>query len=191
MRLHRYLKQDMIDLAFDPLAAPATTAEDPRFASAPAEEEDEGGGEDEEPTRRELWDQKVRILEGLVGLLDRSGRVTNPRKCLVDLRNREAKASTALGRGIAIPHVRTPQAKGFVLAVAVAPEPGLWFDAIDEEPVRLFLPMIAPSHDDRYYLKVERALAAAFADEDDPLRDQLLEAASPGEVIKLLADRLD
>lgn len=187
MRLHRYLKQEMIDLHFDPLTTPAGSG---RFAESSVEEEDAEEAEGEELTRRQRWDQKVRILEGLVDLLDKSGKVTNPRKCLTDLRNREAKASTALGSGIALPHVRTPQAKGFCMAIAVAPPPGLWFDAIDEEPVRLFIPMIAPAYDDKFYLKVERALAAAFADGDE-FRDSILEATSPGEVIHLLSQIID
>ncbi len=187
MRLHRYLKQEMIDLHFDPLTQPAESG---RFADASDEEADVEEADGEELTRRQLWDQKVRILEGCIELLDRSGKVTNPRKCLTDLRNREAKASTALGNGIALPHVRTPQAKGFCMAIAVAPPPGLWFDAIDEEPVRLFIPMIAPAYDDKFYLKVERALAGAFADGDE-FRDSILEATSPGEVIHLLSQIID
>ena len=33
-----------------------------------------------------------------------------------------------------------------------------------DEPVRVFLPMVAPTYDDRFYLKVERALARALLD---------------------------
>ena len=187
MRLHRFLKEDMIDLRFDPLAAP--TAESGRFDSErlQVEEEPEGDGA---PTAKQLWEQKVQILGGLVGLLDKSGKITNPRKCLTDLRNREAKASTALGGGIALPHVRTPQAKGFCMAIAVAADPGLYFDAIDEQPVRLFIPMVAPAYDDKFYLKVERALAGAFAD-GDAFRDAILAAQTPGEVIHLLSGIID
>lgn len=188
MRLHRYLKQEIIDLHFDPLAKPAGSG---RFSLASPDDDEEDSPDDGgEPTRKQLWEQKVTILEGLVELLEKSGKVTNPRKCLIDLRNREAKASTALGNGIALPHVRTPQAKGFCMAIAVAPEPGLWFDAIDEEPVRLFIPMIAPAYDDKFYLKVERALAGAFA-ESDEFRDAVLEASTPGEVIHLLSQIID
>jgi mannitol/fructose-specific phosphotransferase system IIA component (Ntr-type) len=125
-----------------------------------------------------------------VGMLDKSGKITNPKKCLTDLKNRESKASTALGSGIALPHVRTPQAKGFCMAIAVAPDPGLYFDAIDEAPVRLFIPMVAPAYDDKFYLKVERALAGAFADGDE-FRDAILAATTPGEVIHLLSGIID
>lgn len=192
MRLHRYIKQDMVDLAFEPLVEPAPVWDEYSGEGAPVEAEEEPEEEDEEgpPSARKVQAIKLRILEALVGLLERSGKVSNPRKLLNDLRNREAKATTGLGRGIAMPHVRTPQAKGFAMAVAVAPEPGLLFAAVDDEPVRLFVAMVAPAHDDKFYLRVERALAGAF-ERDDELRDALLTASSPGEVLRLLSDLID
>lgn len=192
MRLHRYIKEDMVDLAFEPLVEPAPVWDEYSGEGAPVEAEEEPEEEDEEgpPSARKVQAIKLRILEALVGLLERSGKVSNPRKLLNDLRNREAKATTGLGRGIAMPHVRTPQAKGFAMAVAVAPEPGLLFAAVDDEPVRLFVAMVAPAHDDKFYLRVERALAGAF-ERDDELRDALLTASSPGEVLRLLSDLID
>lgn len=188
MRLNRYIREDMVDLSFDPFSNPAVID---RWSESEVDVEEEPQG-DEEPTRRQLWDGKVKLLEGLVALLEKGGKVTNPRKCLTDLTNREKKATTGLGNQIAIPHVRTPQAKGFALAIAIAPEPGYWFDAVDEEPVRLFIPMIAPAHDDRFYLKVERALAKAFVDDEEGgLKEQLLAATTPGEVIYALAQLTD
>jgi fructose PTS system EIIBC or EIIC component len=189
MRLHRYLKEEMIDLHFDPLTKAAGSG---RFFESSIEDDDEPSpAPDEEPTKKQRWAQKVRILEGLVELLDKSGKITNPKKCLTDLRNREAKASTGIGSQIALPHVRTPQAKGFTMAIAVVHDPeGLWFDAIDEQPVRLFIPMVAPAYDDKFYLKVERALAGAFAQGDD-FRDQLLAATRPSEVVHLLSQIID
>src|SRR5690606_5634604 len=124
-----------------------------------------------------------------VKLLEPGGRISNARKCLLDLRNREAKATTALGLGIAIPHVRTPQAKDFALAVAIAPEPGLWFDAVDDEPVRVFMAMVAPSYNDKFYRKIEKSIADALLREqsefgENGFKRALLEADSEGEVIR-------
>jgi mannitol/fructose-specific phosphotransferase system IIA component (Ntr-type) len=183
MRLPRYLKQDQVDLWFEPLVDTPDPWEVP---SADELEESEDG----ELSERELWTLKERVIQHLAEMLERSGKITNPRKLFTDLRNREAKATTGIGRNIAMPHVRTNQAKGFAMAVAVAPEPGIPFDSIDEEPVRIFFAMVAPPYDDKYYLKVERALGAAFAEGDD-LRDQLLEASSGGEVIRLLSSWID
>ena len=66
------------------------------------------------------------------------------------------------------------------------------FDSVDGERVRIFFPMVAPRHKDRYYVKVERVLAEAFADEDDmSFRDELLAAETPGEVIFLMRKLID
>lgn len=189
MRLFRYIREEMVDLAFDPLAEPPPDPWADRSDYGEPLEEDEPE-EDELSSPKKLMAHKEKVLGGLVQLLEKSDKVSNPRKLLADLRNREAKATTGLGRGIAMPHVRTNQARGFAMAVAVAPEPGIEFAAVDGEPVRLFVAMVAPAHDDRFYLKVERTLAAAF-EEGDELRDALIAAESPGEVLRLLSDRID
>ena len=182
MRLPRFLKEDQVDLWFEPLVDTPDPWELPSAEDLAASEE--------ELTEREVFKLKERVIQHLCDLLERSGKITNPRKLYTDLRNREAKASTGIGSQVAMPHVRTAQAKGFAMAVARAPEPGLAWSAIDDEPVRLFFAMVAPPYDDKYYLKVERAIAAAFAEGDD-LRDQLLEADDPGEVIRLLSNWID
>lgn len=184
MRLHRYLKEENIDLAFDPFEVEADPWEE--FA-------DEDGDVDLSAlTERQRFRRKEAIIKGLVRLLEPGGKISNPKKCYLDLRNREAKATTGFGMGIAMPHVRTQQARDFVIGVAIAPEPGFWFDAVDDEPVRIFFPMIAPTHNDRFYRKVETALAEAFLhDEEEELRRSLLEAEDPGEVIWRLRDIID
>lgn len=190
MRLHRFLKEENVDLDFRPFEG--TPFED----DGDEDDEGEGEGEDDEAelSDGQRFRRKVAILERLVALLVPSGKITNPKKCLTDLRNREAKATTGFGLGIAMPHVRTAQAKDFAMAVAIAPEPGLEFDTLDDEPVRIFFAMVAPPYNDKYYRKVEKLLAEAFLDEDDEgftLRERLLDAEDPGEVIVALRDVLD
>lgn len=187
MRLNRYLKEDTIDLHFDPLAEPEG---DPWASGEEDDDEADEAADDEELSPRARFRHKERILQRLVDLLEKSGRLVNPRKCFLDLRNREAKATTGLGSGIAMPHVRTMQARDFAMAVAIAPEPGLWFESVDDEPARIFFAMVAPPHSDRYYLKVERALGKAMADGEE-LREALLGASSAGEVIRLLSQVVD
>lgn len=192
MLLHRYLKESNVDLHFTPFAEPEGWEERHRLKRVEGEEDDEDEEGEEEETPGQRFRKKVIILEHLVKLLEPGGKISNPKRCLTDLRNREAKATTGFGLGMAMPHVRTPTAKDFAIGVAIAHEPGLDFDAMDGEPVRIFFPMVAPRHKDKYYLKVERSLAAAFADEDDmSFRDSLLAAQTPGEVIFLMRKQID
>lgn len=137
----------------------------------------------------ELLDKRNldRIRKSVVGeacdLLDRSGAVTNRNRLFTDLFNREKRTGTAVGEGIAFPHVRTMQVKRFVMAFGRSTE-GLPFRAPDDEPVHLFFAMVSPPYEDRIYLKVYRALASALLHEEH--RGELMEAWSPNEVWRVL-----
>ena len=137
---------------------------------------------DDAERSKSLWQIKERVLQALVDLLDRSGKVVNRHKLFVDMLNREKKASTGMEAGVAIPHVRTKQARGLAMAFARCRE-GIDFDAADGHPVRLFLAIVAPPYDDQLYLKLYQKLAPIFANPD--LREGLLAAESEHEIIRL------
>jgi len=130
-----------------------------------------------------LWMRKEAILKELVDLLDKSGKVGNKRKLLIDLVNREKKATTGIGQGIAFPHVRTMQAKEFIMGLARSKK-GYDFDALDKEPVHLFFVMAAPPYDDALYLKVFKSLAEILR--FDYFREELLNADSEHEIIRAI-----
>ena len=135
--------------------------------------------------KRFVWSIKERVLMELVPLFDASGKVVNATKLLADLSNRERKASTAIGHGIAIPHVRTMQARDFAICFARS-TPGVEFDATDGAPVHIFFGVIAPPYNDRLYLEVYREIGTLLAQER--VRAAMLGASSPHEIIKLIAD---
>lgn len=128
-----------------------------------------------------LWRKKEAILGELVDLLQKSGRVGNPKKLLIDFVNREKKATTGIGHGIAIPHIRSMQAKQFIMGLARSTE-GYDFDALDNGVVHLFFVMAAPPYDDALYLKVFKALAEILR--FDYLREELMNATSEYEIIR-------
>jgi PTS system fructose-specific IIC component len=132
-------------------------------------------------SKKQLAGMKEAILEELADLLDFSGKVSNKRKLVNDLFNREKKATTAIGHGIAVPHVRTMQAKEFAIAIGRKAE-GYEFDAPDGLPVRLFFCMAAPPYDDTLYLKVFKALAERLQYQE--FVDNLLTASDPHLIIR-------
>ncbi len=101
---------------------------------------------------------KKEILRELVDLLDRSGKVVNKNKLLLDLFNREKKATTGIGGGIAIPHIRSMQARELIIGFARS-KSGYEFDSLDGKLAHLFFVMAAPPYDDRLYLKIFKSLA--------------------------------
>lgn len=133
----------------------------------------------------EKWRQrgKEMVLAELVSLLSKSGRTGNESKLLTDFINREKKATTAIGYGIAIPHIRSMQAKTFLLAFARSSR-GYDFGALDEQPTRLFFAMAAPPYDDIQYLRVFKALAEMLRYES--FREELHAATTPFEVIRAI-----
>lgn len=127
---------------------------------------------------------KEQVLSEIVELLVASGKVGNARKLYQDLLNRERKATTAIGGGLAIPHVRTLQAKDFILAFARS-TPGVEFDAPDGASVHFFFGVVAPPHDDRLYLEVYRRIGEVFGTPER--KEALRRAANEHEVIRILS----
>lgn len=123
------------------------------------------------------------VITELCGLLALSGQVANENRLFKDLNNREKKAVTAIGQGIAFPHVRTLQVKSFVMAFGRSSE-GLPFDAPDGEPVRLFFAMAAPPYDDRTYLRVYKSLAKLLINPEN--YELFLHATEPSEILRAL-----
>ena len=139
----------------------------------------------EEDQSREKWLQsaKEKVLEELVSLLEESYRIGNYNELLTDFINREHKATTALGQGIAVPHIRSMQAKDFMLAFARSSE-GYPFESPDSQSVHLFFIMAAPPYEDSLYLKAFKALVEKLQYEG--FRQELMEATHPGEVIRAI-----
>jgi mannitol/fructose-specific phosphotransferase system IIA component (Ntr-type) len=123
------------------------------------------------------------VLGELVQLFAATGQIVNDRKLFQDLVNREKKASTAYGDGVALPHVRTLQARSFVMAFARSAD-GIPFGAVDEKPCHIFFALVAPPYDDRLYLRVYRTLAPLLLDPE--WRHELMAAEDPHQVLRLL-----
>ena len=141
--------------------------------------EDDG----ELPAEVRLWKIKEAVLSELTDLLASGGRIGKRGKLYLDLLAREKKASTGLVRGIAIPHVRTQEAREMVLAFARSTE-GIDFDCLDGEPAHLFFAIVAPPYDDAVYLKIFKQMATAFQTTD--VREEFLAATNPGEVLRAM-----
>lgn len=132
-------------------------------------------------------ENKEAILDGLVRLLERSDQVGNRNKLLTDFIHRERKATTAIGHGIAIPHVRTYQSKELIIGVAIN-QAGYDFDSPDGEPVRMFFVMAAPNYDESLYLKVFKALAELF--QFDYFRERLIQAEEEYDIVRAFQDMI-
>ncbi len=133
-------------------------------------------------TDRYRWGLKEAVLEELCDLLAASGKAGNRNKLLLDLTNRERKATTGIGSGLAIPHVRTMNVKEMVMAFARSTE-GVEFLSVDGAPVHLVLAVVAPPYDDAQYLRIYKEMAGLLKDEDRV--EAIMAAGTEHEIIKV------
>jgi PTS system nitrogen regulatory IIA component len=91
------------------------------------------------------------------------------------LKEREELGTTAFGEGIAIPHCRLPQTEQFVVGLATCPE-GVDFAALDEQPVKLFVLIIAPEGQSDEHIRLLSAVSQVLRIPGAP--EELIGAAS-------------
>jgi len=92
---------------------------------------------------------KDEVLVEVAQCLENSDRVFKADIIVDLLRKREQLGTTAIGKGIAIPHCRSIATETMTVVVGVASE-GVDFDAPDQLPVRLIFVIIAPPQDVNY-----------------------------------------
>jgi mannitol/fructose-specific phosphotransferase system IIA component (Ntr-type) len=128
---------------------------------------------------------KEEVLGALVGELG----LASPDAAMVlrILQRREHLGSTGIGRGVAIPHCRTPLVDRLRIVFGRRPG-GVEFDAVDNQPVfYVFLLVAPPIEVSNDYLPVLGRIAQLVKEPDVPQR--LGEVASPAEFLQLLAEK--
>src|SRR4030042_2441771 len=101
-------------------------------------------------------DLDVAIAE-LVSALDKAGRLGkgNRDNIIKEVIKRENEASTGMGKGIAVPHVKHNAVKNAVAAIGCS-SVGIDFSSLDKQPVYSVVLLISPLDDpDRHLLTME------------------------------------
>ncbi len=138
--------------------------------------------------------ERIVLLAGAVSrdeVLDAAARLLGGRSATATpliaraLREREAIGTTAIGRGVAIPHARSEahhSARGAFLLL----RPAVDFSAHDGQPVDLVFAMAAPDGRPELHLQVLSGIAEHFA--DAAFRDALRGADGIATLRRLLLD---
>jgi mannitol/fructose-specific phosphotransferase system IIA component (Ntr-type) len=164
----RYLSEERVKLELD--------------TTMPPEEE-----MNERPREKWLVELKRSVISELTLLLSTSPEIQKPQKLFLDLFNREKQWSTALGEGVAFPHVRTKHTRSLVFAIGRSTA-GIDYDSPYGERVHLFFAMVAPPYDAKIYLKFAKRLAEAVT--YGGLVDHALSITDRGEMMRLVDDLL-
>ena len=101
-----------------------------------------------------------------------------------EILKREDLMSTAIGRGIAIPHVRLSSVTDLVMSVGISRTDIIDFQTIDDTPVRLLFMIAAAYNQHSYYLQTLSFFSAKLKNQE--LRDALFAAKSEADAYALL-----
>ncbi len=129
---------------------------------------------------------KPGVIEELVGCLvsQRQGLV---REEIVNaLLEREKLGSTAIGKGVAIPHAKAKGIENVVAAFGRSSQ-GIDFGAEDGKPVHLFFLLVAPLDKAGEHLKALAKIAQLVKDES--FKKSLLAAKNHDAIFKLIKDK--
>lgn len=120
----------------------------------------------------------------LADVLGTAPQVKDGQELTQEILKREELMSTAIGRGIAIPHVRLSSITDLVMAVGICKKPIADFQTLDDQPVNLLFMIAAAYNQHSYYLKTISHFSAKLKDKD--LRDAISSSLSEQEAYNLL-----
>ena len=129
---------------------------------------------------------KTEILRELLTVMLEDGVIHDLDSVLAEFLEREAKGSTGIGNGIAIPHVRTDQV-GELEYLFANSEEGIDFDSLDGEPVYIVCLMMAPKDSHGKHIKALAKISRILNDESTRVR--LAHAKTPEEVCRIFSER--
>ncbi len=124
-------------------------------------------------------------LRELAQVFRNEPKVVNVDNFIHAIFEREKVISTGIGIGVAVPHVKIPDVKDFVLAFGRHPG-GLDFDSLDDQPVHLVAMIGASDAQAGEFLKMLAQLVQTFRAKD--VRRRLMLAKTPEEFRQIMLD---
>ena len=112
-------------------------------------------------------------------------QIKNASELTTEILKREDLMSTAIGKGIAIPHVRLSSVTDLVMAVGVCKKPIADYQTIDETPVDLLFMIAAAYNQHSQYLKTISHFCGKLKQEG--LHENIINAKDAQEVFGLLS----
>jgi mannitol/fructose-specific phosphotransferase system IIA component (Ntr-type) len=129
---------------------------------------------------------KDEILESMLDTLEGHPAVVDLEQVREDVATREKMMSTGVGQGLGLPHANKTAGVTETIAVFAVTEEPIEFRAIDDEPVRLLFMLLGPETSRSQHIKVLSRISRLM--NRHQIRDALLAARSPEEVVEILSD---
>ena len=126
---------------------------------------------------------KGELLAEMAEVVATSEGMSDSEVLLRDVLAREARMSTGVGNGLALPHARTQAVSESLLALATLEAP-IEYAALDGQPVRLAVMLVGPEADRVAHLRILGRVSRVLS--DAVVRGRIEDASSPPDVISAL-----
>jgi PTS system nitrogen regulatory IIA component len=131
-------------------------------------------------------DTKQGIIEEMIDRLVAAGKIKDRDAALQAVLEREAKMSTGMQNGVAIPHGKTDSVKSLVAAVGLN-KAGVDFDSMDGVPATIFIMTVSPAKRTgphmQFLAEVSRLLGSSSE------REKLLACRTHNEILTLFTGK--
>ncbi len=128
-------------------------------------------------------DTKEGAIRELLELMAGNGLIDDTEQAFSDIVERERSMSTGMQHGIALPHAKTDAVTAMAASIGIKRD-GLAFDSLDGQPARIIVLLTTPKKNPGAHIQFLAGVGAALKDERR--RQQILEAASAEDVIRLM-----
>ena len=125
---------------------------------------------------------KAEIINAMIDLAATNEKVIDKEKMRAAIFEREKIMSTGVGSGFAIPHGKTDAVQDIVAAFAITDQP-IDYQSLDDQPVRIVFLLVGRDNSVGPHIKLLSRISRLMNKEE--FRKRLIEAESPGEVLKI------
>lgn len=129
---------------------------------------------------------KKDIIEKMTVLMETSGNLTDRKRYLKGVLEREAEGTTGIGEGVAIPHAKNAAVKKAGIAAMVLKKE-VDFESLDGEPVKLVFMIVAPDNGANEHLEALSRLSTMLM--DDEFRNRLIQAEDRNRFLAIIDEK--
>ena len=129
---------------------------------------------------------KKGVIRELLELLVQAEKIKNKNDVLNAILEREKIGSTAIGKGVAIPHAKSDAVKEVTAACGISFEGIDFGGTVDDEPVRLFFLLVAPNDAAGPHLKALARLSRLLHNSN--FRESLMKATTEKELFSIISE---
>lgn len=128
--------------------------------------------------------EKEEVFEELIDLLVRGKCITDREAARAAILEREAKQSTGIGRGVAIPHGKSATITQLTGALGISKE-GIEYESLDGEPAQVIFLLLAEENNPGPHVEALAQIATLF--KIPGFIERLVAAETPRELYDIIA----